>query len=458
MVPEASIRIKHKEYMKRITLIFLALAALLTSGPSIFAQGKWGPDSAQCLIYLSYYREYYKQKAYDDAIPNWRKAYAICPASSSQNLLIEGTTLVRRLIKANAANPKYSAELIDTLLTLHDQRAELYPKYAVTALNNKGQDIANFLRNDLSRRFEGYEGIIDQLGPQTKSNLLVLDLQSAIELFQEGSIDTEDVLKVYQRNVELLNQSNPRTDIEKQQNEKASADMSSIFAASKIATCDHIIEIFTPRLDADPENLDLATNIVKIMSITEECNNNDLFLRAVSTMYKLSPSANSAYYLFKLHSSNDNVEEAVKYMEEAIASEESDVSTDAEWNYELAVYSYKNGRIPRAYDLASTVVNTSSDDSLKGKAYFLMGNIWGSTTCGGDEIARRAPFWVASDYMQKAKAADPTLAEEADKYLSQYRIYFPAAADAFMYDIADGQSYTVVCGGLKAITTVRTTK
>ena len=98
------------------------------------------------------------------------------------------------------------------------------------------------------------------------------------------------------------------------------------------------------------------------------------------------------------------------------------------------------------------------DPSYTGKVYMIMGTIWGSTSCGGNEIERRAPYWVAVDFMVKAKNADPTLAEDANNYIRQYSAYFPQTAEAFMYDIIDGQSYTVSCGGLRATTTVRTQK
>ncbi len=87
-----------------------------------------------------------------------------------------------------------------------------------------------------------------------------------------------------------------------------------------------------------------------------------------------------------------------------------------------------------------------------------MGQIWGSTVCGGNEIERRAPYWVAVDYLQKAKAADESLTEDANKLISSYAAYYPATAEAFMYDIQNGQSYTVSCGGMRATTTVRTQK
>ena len=236
-------------------------------------------------------------------------------------------------------------------------------------------------------------------------------------------------------------------DAVKEQNENIKTDMGSLFAGSKVASCDNLIELFTPRFEADPNNLELATSIVSTMALTEGCSDNDLYLNAVTTMNNLDPSAHSAYYLFKLHGNRGNVEDAIRYMETAIAAEDSDAATDAEWEYELAVFCYMNGQSARAFEA-----------ELKGKAYFLIGNIWGSSVCGSDEISKRAPYWVACDYMYKAKQADPSLAEEADRYIGQYSVYFPEAAEAFMYDLTDGQSYTVICNGMRATTTVRTTK
>ena len=442
--------------MKKVTLAIFAFAALLMSSTSVFAQGKWGPDSAQCITYMSYYKEYYKQKAYDDAIPNWRKAYKYCPASSSQNMLIDGAVLVRRLISKNANNAEYRDALVDTLITLHDTRAQYYPKYAVTALNNKGIDMSNYIKSDFEKLYNGYEGIIEANGDKTKSQILLFDLQAAIELYKTGMIDAETVINVYQRNNELIEKVDAGNEAEKTQNEKIKQDMGSLFAASKVASCDNLIELFGPRIESNPDDLQLASSVVKIMSSTEDCNSNDVFLRAVTTMYRLEPSANSAYYLFKLHSANGNTDEAIKYMEEAIASEDSDIAKDAEWTYELATYYFKNGMNVKAVEAANFVAANSEE--LAGKAYFLMGNVWGSTRCGGDEIASRAPFWVACDYMNKAKNADPSLAESANNYISEYSRYFPKAEEAFMYDITNGQSYTVVCGGLRATTTVRTVK
>ena len=435
---------------------FLAIVTFtLLFGTNVFGQGKYGADSAECIKYLSYYKEYFKQKSYDEAIPNWRKAYELCPPTCSQNLIVDGTTLVRRLISKNIMNPVYKDALVDSLLTLHDIRAQYYPKYAVTALNNKGTDISNYVKKDAEKAYKGYEGIIESINENTKPTILLFDLNAAIELYNSGVLSTEDILSIYQRNMAIVEQAKAASETEAKQNEKIKADIENIFISSKVASCDDLIALFTPRYEANSDDLTLATNIVKMMSVTEDCIDNDLYIAAVTTMDKLDPSAKSANFLYKLHASKGNDADAIKYLELAI-ERESDPAVLGGYNLELATYCYKNGRSSKAYDIAGKV--PALDESLSGKAYMLMGTIWGSTTCGGDEIARRAPYWVACDYMNKAKAADPSLTEEANRLIGQYSRYFPQTAEAFMYDVTNGQAYTVVCGGMRATTTVRTVK
>ena len=443
--------------MKKVLLAALSLFATL-SGANLFAQdmSKYGENADECVKYLSYYTEYYKQKNYDDATPNWRQAYKLCPPSCSQNLLIQGSDLVSRLIAKNSRNTVMVEGLVDTLLTLQDQRAQYFPKYAATALNNKATYAAKYIKSDPKRVFDIYESVIAALGDKTKASVIFNDFKAAVDLYGAGQLGTEDVLNLYQRNLAMLDAVNPASDLEKQQVADFRTNIENLFISSKVATCDDLLKLFGPRYEANPNDLQLATNIVKMLSLAEDCNDNDLFLNAVTTMYTLEPSADAAYYLYKLQSARGNVQQAIKYLQEAIDRDDSDTKTDAAYLYELALYCFKNGRSAAAYEAASKV--PAMDESLAGKSYLLIGTIWGSTSCGGDEIARRAPYWVACDYMNKAKAADPSLTDDANRFISQYSRYFPPAADAFMYNITSGESYTVVCNGMRATTTVRTVK
>ena len=442
--------------MKKFVLLISVAAMALLGGTKVSAQGKYGPDSTECIKYLSYYTEYYKQKNYDAALPNWRQAYKYCPPTARYSMLSDGTTLIRSLIQKNQNNPVYKQQLVDSLMKIYDQRVQYWPKYAVSSLNNMALDMYNYMKDEPSKLLEGLTEIIAQTKEQTRPNLFLFQINTAVDLYKKGMVDPETVINIYETGVEYLAGIKPKNDVEARSIEKTLTDFESIFITSQVASCDNLIALFTPRYELDPQNLELSKNIVKMMSMTEGCMDNDLFLNAVQSVYNLEPSYSSAYYLYRLYSSRGDFDNAVKYLEEAINYEDSDATVDAGYYFELAAFCFKNGKSPKAYEAAQKAADL--DPAVAGKAYMLMGTIWGSTICGGNEVEKRAPYWVAVDFMTKAKNADPTLADEANNFIRQYANYYPAASEAFMYDVVDGQSYTVSCGGLRAVTTVRTQK
>ena len=438
--------------MKKI--IFSLFAVLMIGGTSVFAQGKYGPDSAECIKYLSYYKEYFKQKSYDSALPNWRKAYSLCPPTANQTMLIDGTSLMRYLIGKNSKNAIYKDALVDSLITIHRTRAQYYPKYAVTAMNNMGLDMINYVKDDPQALYDGLNEVIEANGEDTRANIFLFKINTAVSLYQTGALTAEDVIEDYEQALAMISKMTPKNDIEKQQNDKVKTDIESLFITSKIASCDKLISLFTPRFEANPDDLETVSSIVMMMGSTEGCTDNELFLNAVTKMHELDPSYNTAYFLYRLYNSRNDIDNAIKYMEEAIAYPESDSLQDGAYCYELATACFKAGHSAKAFSTALKAIEY--DPTLAGKSYMLIGTIWGSLVCQGNEIETRAPYWVAIDYLVKARIAAPTLAEEANKLIGQYSTYFPQTGDAFMYGITNGDSYTVSCGGMRAVTTVRT--
>ena len=141
--------------MKRIVLLISVAAISLFASSTLSAQGKFGPDSAECIKYLSYYTEYYKQKNYDSALPNWRQAYKLCPPTARYSLLSDGTTLLKRVLQANSKNPIYKEALVDSIMKIYDERIQYWPKYATSSLNNKALDMYNYIKDDPEKLYEG---------------------------------------------------------------------------------------------------------------------------------------------------------------------------------------------------------------------------------------------------------------------------------------------------------------
>lgn len=438
--------------MKKLTLVLLAMMAAF-SGLKVAAQDKFGsgPDREECIKYLSYYTEYYKQKNYDSALPNWRRAYSLCPATASQNMFIHGTTLMTRLYN-QVKDEDHKKAIVDTILALQDQRMATYPKNRVSILNNKGQYMINYRNEDAPYIYNNLNEIVDELGTQANGSLLVNLLQASIAMYRENQLTADDVIAMYDKVMADVEGASPKNEAEEEDNVKAKATIESIFADSKVASCENLIAIFGPRYAADPDNLALVSNIVKLMNTADDCAANDLYLNAVTSMYRLDPSYKSAFGLYRLNAARGNVADAAKYLEEAIASPDSDPATDAQYYYEMAAFCYKNGMRGKASEAARKAVEM--DYGFAGKAYLILGNLWASATCG-ETVDKWARYWAAADYYQKARSADPAVADEASSSIASVSRYYPEASEAFMYDLTKGQSYTVSCGGMSATTTVR---
>ena len=437
--------------MKKIAIILLTL---LLAVPG-FAQGRYGKDSAECVKYLSYYSELVKQNNIKDAAPFWRQAFSLCPPTANQNMLINGQRIIREEIAQNKKDPVRYKELVDTLLLLSDVRAQYYPKFTVKSLDNKAIDVVNYYGSDYETQYKLLTDILDQIKSEASPVVFVKQMEAAVNMYKNEKLTPEDVMNNYTKISGYLDDKIDSSN--DPQYRGAKQDVESHLINSGVASCDNLVALYTPRFEANPADEALLTNMVKMLS-KSECMNTDLFLRSIVALNEINPTASSVYGLYRLYSSRDENTKAAEALERAISLlNPEDVQTKADYTFELATYYFKKcGKAASAVAKAKEAAEI--DESYRGKAYLLIGTIWGAQKCGGDEVSSRAHFWVAVDYLQRAAAADSSVAEEANSLAAQYRRYFPKTEDAFFLDITDGSGYTVSCGGMTERTTVRTNK
>ena len=85
--------------MKKLRIILSLIAGALIVMPNqMSAQGRFGSDSANCVKYLNFYRDSYKQGNMKEAAPLWRKAYKTCPPTARQNMFIVGQKILKYCI------------------------------------------------------------------------------------------------------------------------------------------------------------------------------------------------------------------------------------------------------------------------------------------------------------------------------------------------------------------------
>ncbi len=444
--------------MKKIGIL-LVLAMFAITGQSYAQAGKYGAtpeDSIECIKYLSFYKEYYKNGNIREAIPSWRGAVKGCPIGVTQSLYQDGQNILKFMINqtTDAATRK---ALVDSLIMMYDIRIEKFPtsKAVASAYTYRAYDISSFCKDDEQRVYDAVKQAIDFCGESADPGLLVLNMQYATALFKKGAMQAQNVIEDYEKLVELFDVKAKAENDDALQ--EARSNFETIFAISGVADCDNLLALFGPQFDSNAENVTYVKRVVQLLS-NAGCETSDLFLKAVEALYKQEPSANSAYYLYRLYSSKGENESALDFLQKAANDETAEVAARADYFLQMGTFYFKmmNNR-PAAAEAARKAMEL--DEQLKGKAYLLLGHIWANSKSTSDsEIDARANFWVAVDYFSRAKSADDDLAEECDKLIGTYRQYFPSIEEAFMYDLSDGSSYTVNCPGMSATTTVRTRK
>lgn len=444
--------------MKKIGILFLlAVFAFATQG---FAQaGKFGAtpeDSVECVKYLSFYKDYYKNGNIRESLPSWRGALKQCPRIASQALYQDGQNIIKFLINQTQDEAR-RAELIDSLILMYDIRLENFPrsKSRLSAFTFKAYDLAAFCKDDEERVYKGLKDVVDFGKEATDHGILVLNMQYAVNLFKAGKLTAQQVINVYETVGQLL--AAKAAVKESEALAEARSNFETIFAVSGVADCENLLALFGPQFDDNAQDVVYVKRVVQLLS-NAGCERSDLFLKSVEALYQLEPSATSAYYLYRLYSSKDENDKAMSFMQKAVDDTTLDATTRADYLVEMGTYYFKKmERRANAVEAARKAMEVS--DHVKGKANMLMGYVWASSKASGEtEIDARSNFWVAVDYFARAKAADPDLADECDKLISTYRQYFPTVEEAFMHDLTDGQSYSVSCPGLSATTTVRTRK
>ena len=420
------------------------LFCILFLADGLKAQSKYGADSVNCVMNLSLYREYYKQKNYDDALKPWRWVYNNCP-SSSGNIFKNGPTLIKYMIKKHVEN---KAAYTDTLMMIYDKRIQFFGKEGYV-LGRKGADLIKYAPDRFQQAHAILSKSIDIQGNQSEAGTLLAYFKATTMMEKNSKVDKQIVLESYARVAEIADY-NLSNNSRKDKYVQASNIIESLFAP--YANCNDLVQIFTAKFDASTEDVDFLTRITKLLD-SKECTNNQLYFDAATRLHELAPSALSASKMGKLNIVKKNYAVAVDYFKQAVELEE-DANTQARYYLELADAYRLSGSYSTARMMAFKSAELRPD---WGEPYISIANIYVSSTskCASSEFEKESVYWVAVDKFIKAKSVDATLAEKANKAIATYSKYFPNTESCFFNGVESGQTYKVECW-INETTKVRT--
>ena len=435
--------------MRKVNLM---LGVFLFVAISVFGQddsaakqteSKYGKDSVQCMMDLSLYREYVKQKNYTEALPGWRKVFANCPRAT-KNIYIDGAKIYRYLIKQekdDAAKKK----LVDTLMMIYDQRI----KYFAQEGSNLARKAVDLYSYDRSRYAESYDLATKSheiLQDKTPAAAMLILFQTSLKKFRKKEEEKEQLVNDFSEASAVLDKqyNTQQNQKKKDRIKKYQTILEDLFAKSGAADCETLVGIYSPKFDANKENVVFLKQVLKILDKIG-CTESDLFAQAAEALYKQEPSADAAYGLAKVFLKKQKYSKSVEYYKEAISHTDSVTDVKADYYFELAtIVGGKLGQneAARSYAYKALAIRPNWGDP-----YLLIGNLYAgsSKSCGEDEFHQKAVFWAAVDKFLKAKAVDPSCSEKANKFISKYSQYFPDKENAFFNNVKEGDSFSIGC-------------
>ncbi len=432
----------------------IVLGLLISAGTSFAQKGvedgsKYGhgEDSINCKKNLSLYSEYYKQKSYSDALVYWQKVFDECPKSTS-NIYSNGETMYKALI-GKEKDPVKKEEHYVKLMQIYDQRikyfgtSKRYPepyilgKKALAMLKYKGDNY-----EVIQEAFQILNKAITERGVKAQSAVIITFMTLTVNRYRDGDIDEGVVVENYNTATNILNKKIATAKGDKKiEYEGYKKMVDKLFAKSGAASCENIEKIFGPQLTEHAGEEEWLTRINRLLA-KSDCGESQLFFETSELLYKIEPSASSAYGLFKMNLKTKNIENAKQYLKEAIELEED---TDDKTRYltKLGLLYLSEKRYSDTKSISLKAIALKPDC---GTAYILIGKAYAaaSKTYGKNAFEHSTVYWAVVDKFIKAKQIDPAKADEANDLIRIYSAHFPNKEEIFMQpDVNLGGTYKI---------------
>ncbi len=401
---------------------------------------KYGADSVKCVTNLSLYRDYYKQKAYDDAYKFWNIVFRICPASS-ERMYVDGSNLVEHKIK-NAKDEAAKAAYIDTLKLVYDQRIANFGNEGYV-LGRKGTDMLRYDSKNLEEAYNTLLKSFELQGNETEAGAAVSLMTAAVYMEKREKISADQIVDLF-TGLSAANSSNI-TKYKGQRSEdyyvKAQAKVEEL--AAPYLSCDVLVKMAKDNYEGNKSDAAWMERTADLLD-KKGCIDDPIFFTIAKKMHESNPSAVSAEKMGVMSLKNKEYDAAVGYFKQAIEMAE-DQGKLFDYNIELAqAYSSKG-----AYSEARKYARKAAElEPGNGLPYIMIGDMiaGSSSACNfGDACKNKAIYWLASDYYAKAKSVDPSMSEKANSKIASYRKYYPTKEECFFQGTKEGDTVEIGC-------------
>ncbi len=433
---------------KILTIVILAALSAIIADAQTNRVGRFGAtpaDSLECVKNQSLYAGYYEQRNFDMAVGFWRQNFNECPASST-NIYVRGEIMFQSFYEKTK-----DRAFLDTIFMMQDRRAQYFGDKPTWDLRKAGfmNQFANNHPELIKESYNVLQPYLSDLSSEITPPIMITQMVNSLNMLASRQIGEEAFIDNYAKMIEIAEariQSGRL--VADYQNAKDMVD--GFFRQSGVATCQNLIPLFTPKVKERPDDVTLLKKVISLLD-NAKCNDSELYYLSVENLYKIERSATAAYHLAQMNVSNKNFAAAEKYFLEAVELE-TDPNNKSSYLAMLATFELANNDYSKARDFARESIRYNPNN---GTAHLIIGSAYAVAPFNGDDFENKTRFWIAVDYLNKAKTLDPQLTDRANESIASCSANFPTREEAFFVGIYDeGAPYTVK-GWINERTTVR---
>lgn len=471
-----------------LTILFMAAATTLSAqinGIDNDNRFGVGEDSINCIQQISNCNVNVKNNNFETAYPAWKELFTKYPVARVDTYT-NGVKILKGLI-AKETDEQKKLDYINELMALYDQQIKYIDKLQqitktkLSAGNILGKKALDYIRlvpgADLNEAYamcsqsvNMEKGESEYLVTQQFMKLSAMKYkkdptghgEQVIQDYLDASVYIVDVLDKYNERIDYYTNRykelmDPKDSIRAEGFGKmidaartARSNIDGYFINSGAASCDDLEAIYAPKIEENKDNIAYLNKVISLMSMLK-CTDQDAYLAASEYALAIEPNAKAAMGCGYRYFKKGEIDKALEFFDQAIELETS-ATNKADMCYKVGVIHMSLKKYSKAREYARKAIALNSKF---GDPYILIAQCYAAAPdWHNDNVLNGCTYFAAIDKLQRAKAIDPSVKEQANKLIAQYSNYTPAAEDLFMRGYSKGKSINIG-GWINETTTIR---
>lgn len=407
------------------------------------AQWNWPDDKATAEEKNALYTDNFKQGNYRAAADHLIWLLVNAP-NLNKSIYINGVKIYNGMA-GEAADNAQKIVFQDSVLLLYDLRIKYFGDEG-KVLNRKAFDAYKYYKGD-KERYEELFMLFKSTFELNGNKVMDMNLLPYMDIIRrykisDGNISDQEVLDIYEEIVRITNYKIMTVKKNVDRLKIILDKINELLVQTIDVDCEFVKNTLGPKLEAEPDNLKLAKNILRL-AFAGKCMDLDVSIKAAKIVQKNEPRFGLAKLIGQSAAARKDYETAVTYLEESIELTDDNTQKGDSY-YALAIIQSNMDRNVSARDYARKAV---SADPTKKQAYKLIGNLYYNSykDCekGVNPIHDKAIYIAAYEMFR--------LADDSSG-MNRARQQFPTMEEIFTWDMKIGDKYKVGCWVNQTIT------